>query len=140
MIPPVTQKNPDPHEQDFIMTIQKALGRPTGPAFLQASELFGVQPPGFKSQLKTYLNKDHLERRRLLDLFIEQAGSINLQVIPMKNASQTACGIQKLIQETEPEWGTQKSVIAWQHPLIDQLNLEKKLATDNVTLHITQTA
>ena len=159
MMPPANQKKTDAHEQDFIMTLQRALGKPIGTAAANSSgqayssgppdpsdpsgpqdpfELFGTPPPDLDNRLKAYTHKSQLDRKRLLDLFVEQAGPINLRVIPVENVAQASSGIQQLIQQTNPEWGTQKSVIAWQHPLIDQLNLGKRLAKDDVTLHTTQ--
>ncbi len=147
MMPPVNQEKTNAHEQDFIMTIQRALGKPIGalqnssgqPDPPGPSGLFGTPPPDLNNRLKAYNNKSQLDRKRLLDLFIEQAGLINLRVIPVENISQASSAIQKLVQQTKPEWGTQKSVIAWQHPLIDQLNLGERLANDDVTLYTTQT-
>ena len=34
-----------------------------------------------------------------------------------------ALGIEKLILEKKPEWGTKKSVVCWDHPLIKELKL-----------------
>lgn len=130
----------DCHEQEFIMTIQKALGKPIKSVKPEVSELFGTPPSDLKSRLNTYTHKHQSDQETLLDVFMKQAEPINLQVNPVKNVSQAGSAIHKLIQQAEPEWGNQKSVIAWQHTLIDQLGLEKTLADDDVTLFTTKTS
>ncbi|MDA3789669.1 MAG: lactate utilization protein [Desulfobacula sp.] len=136
MIGSKNQGNTDYHQHEFIVTIQKALGKSS-----QASqdELFGTRPQDHESRLKAYINKNLPDRQALLDLFIEQAGLLNMKVMPMENVSLAGLAIQKFIQQTEPEWGTEKSIIAWHHPLINQLNLAKNL-NDDVILFTTRSS
>ena len=129
----INKKINDTQQHEFIMTIQKALGKSSGPAL---PDLFGTAPDDLDNRLSTYINKRKPDRMDLLDLFIEQAKLLNLTVQPVKSVSQAGQAIQEFIQQTKPEWGTQKSVIAWHHPLIEQLNLEKNLDND-VTLFTT---
>ena len=131
----------DNNQHDFIKAIQQALGKssPSAPLFDQ-SELFGAQPKDLENQLNAYINKKKPDKDALLNLFIEQAELINMKVIPVENLSMASLGIQELVQNTEPEWGHEKSVIAWQHPLIDQLKLEETLSKNNVTVFTTQTS
>ncbi len=130
----------DNHQHDFIKTIQQALGRSSSSAKVDQSELFGSRPKDFKNQLDTYINKSTPDREALLDLLIEQAELIHMNVIPVENISQASHAIQELVQNTEPEWGSKKSVIAWQHPLIDQLNLKETLSGNNVDVFTTRTS
>jgi len=131
-----SQETTDIHQSEFIRTIQKALGKPSlsaGPV------LFGTAPKDIDTRLNDYINKTQPDRMALLDLFIEQAELLNLAVRPVENLARAGHAIQEFIQQTEPEWGTEKSVIAWHHPLIEQLNLEKNLA-DDVTLLTTKSS
>ncbi len=130
----------DNNQQDFIKTIQKALGKSSPPALVDPSELFGTRPDNFKDQLNTYTNKSKPDREVLLDLFIEQAELIHMKVIPVENLSFASLAIQELVQNTEPEWGNKKSIIAWQHPLIDQLKIEETLSGDDVAVFTTRTS
>ncbi len=143
MIPPLTTETPDPpdaNEQEFIMTLQRALGKPVGPVREAPTGLFDTRPADHENLLAAYLNKTQTHRNRLLDTFIAQAGLINMQVFPVKNTAEAGLGIQELIAQTQPEWGTQKSVTAWHHPLIDQLNLGERLADEDVTLYTTRSS
>ena len=128
----------DSNQYNFIKTIQQALGKSSSSARPDRSELFDTRPRDLENQLKTYINKSKQEQKALLDLFIEQAEIINMKVIPVENLSMAGLAIKELVQNTEPEWGNKKSVIAWQHPLIDQLNLEKILGQDGVEVFITR--
>ena len=140
MTPPVTPHVPDANEQAFIMTLQKALGKPVEPALTEPPGLFDTRPLDHEKRLAAYLDKNQAEKNRLLELFIAQAKLVNMAVIPVKNTAQAGLGIQELIARTTPEWGTQKSVTAWHHPLIDQLNLGERLAADDVTLYTTDSS
>jgi len=136
MTGPITQEINDAQQHEFIMTIQKALGKSSGPAL---PELFGTAPNDLDTRLNAYINKSQPDRMALLDLFIEQAQLLNLAVRPVENVSRAGLAIQEFIEQTQPEWGTQKSVIAWHHPLIEQLNLGKNLA-DDITLFTTRSS
>ncbi len=129
----------DANEQDFIATLQTALGKPIGSA-PEPIGLFDTRPSDHENRLAAYLNKSQADRNQLLEMFIDQAGLLNMTVIPVPDTTKAALGIQKLIHETQPEWGTQKSVTAWHHPLIDQLNLGQILSVDDVTLYTTHSS
>lgn len=75
------------------------------------------------------------ERQRLLDRFIEMAAPINLNVSVLKDEKSVTAAIVELVRNKDPEWGDQKSIVTWQHPLIERLNLSEALAEKNVTVH-----
>ena len=82
-------------------------------------------------------NRSTAERQQLLDRLIEMAQPINLQVSVHKNEASTSSAIADLIESKLPEWGDQKSVVAWKHPLIDVLNLADALAAQKVPVYLT---
>lgn len=128
----------DNNQHDFIKTIQQALGKSSPPALPAQSELFGTRPEDFNNRLNAYINKSKSDQKALLDLFIEQAELINMKVIPVESISLASLDILELVQNTKPEWGSKKSVIAWQHPLIDQLNLKETLEQEGVEVFTTR--
>ena len=87
--------------------------------------------------LKRIKNRSTAERQQLLDRLIEMAQPINLNVIVQDDEVSTSSAIADLIDSKQPEWGDQKSVVAWKHPLIDALNLEDALAAQKVPVYIT---
>ncbi len=140
MMPPDSLKKIHPDEQDFITTLQRALVRPNGSDLQEPSTLFGAPPLDLEDRLKVFSNRTQADRERLLDIFIKQAELVHMRVILVQNVDRAGLAIRQLIDQTQPEWGERKkSVMAWQHPLIDQLNLKNNLATDDISLFISQT-
>ncbi len=43
----------------------------------------------------------------------------------------------RLVRAKDPEWGDKKSVVAWQHPLIESLNLPAALSEQEVPVFFT---
>ena len=56
------------------------------------------------------------------------AKPINLNVRVLKDDQSATAAIADLVRNKAPEWGDQKSVVAWKHPLIDGLYLAEALA------------
>jgi L-lactate dehydrogenase complex protein LldG len=83
-------------------------------------------------------NRSAADRKKLLDTLIEAAGPINLGVIPCDDSGAVTTAITAMVREKDPEWGDQKKVVAWAHPLIERLNLAAALAEQNVPLCITE--
>ncbi|MCP4023881.1 MAG: hypothetical protein GY729_18700 [Desulfobacteraceae bacterium] len=123
------------HQNDFIRTIQQALGKSS---FCVPPELFGTRPKNVENRLNSYKNKSRSSQKALLDLFMEQARLANIKVTQVKDASLASLAIRELVQNTQPEWGHEKSIIAWDHPLINPLNLEQTLAPDGVKVFTTK--
>ncbi len=72
----------------------------------------------------------------LLEKLIQQAAPLNLPVIPVSGAAAAAAAVSRLVREKNPEWGDTKSVVAWQHPLIEELNLPDELAEHHIPVHM----
>ena len=77
------------------------------------------------------------ERKKLLTTLIEAAGPINLKVISCEDVNSVTAGIVDLVRDKDPEWGHKKSVVAWQHPLIENLNLPAALSQQDVDVFFT---
>jgi len=82
-------------------------------------------------------NRSHADRQQLLARLFEMAQPINLKVTVTKGSAEAAALISDLVKEKKPEWGDIKSVVVWQHPLLDSLNLGDALAAQNIRLHVT---
>jgi L-lactate dehydrogenase complex protein LldG len=121
--------------KEFIRTIQQALGKSSSPV---SSDLFEAPTADLDAQLNSYLNKTRSEQEALLDLFIEQAELVHVKVTTVETSLEAGSAIRELVHSTEPEWGDKKQVIAWQHPLVEQLDLEGSLKKDGIDLFITK--
>jgi L-lactate dehydrogenase complex protein LldG len=122
----------------FIDRIRSALGHSLDQR-RRANGLFtGRSNREIGSILERIKNRTHTERRQLLDRLIEMAEPINLNVIVVKDPSSVTAAITDLIGDKDPEWGHQKSVVTWKHPLIESLYLPDALADQNVPVYITE--
>ena len=54
----------------------------------------------------------------------------------LEDTAAAAISLAALVRETETEWGNAKSVVAWEHPLIDSLNLADALSADGVPVYV----
>ena len=126
------------NQKDFINTVKKALGKPQTESRVEADLFGGDISAESRTILERIKNRGAVERKKLLDTLIEAAGPINLKVVPCDDISTVTETIAALVREKDPEWGDQKSVVVWAHPLIERLNLKAALAEQNVPLLVTE--
>jgi len=124
-------------QEAFISKIRSVLGRSSndlpGETDLCTSRLSDET----KAILDRIKNRSQAERQQLLDRFIEMAAPINLNVIVLKDEDSVAAAIADLVRNKNPEWGDQKSIVAWKHPLIERLSLPDALAAEKVPVYVT---
>jgi L-lactate dehydrogenase complex protein LldG len=120
------------NQQEFISRIQMALGEPFAES-RQEGDLFSSEMSAeARAILERVKNRSAADREKLLETLIEAAGPVNLKVIPCDDIGAVTAGIAALVCDKEPEWGSTKSVAAWQHPLIESLNLPDALSGQKV--------
>jgi L-lactate dehydrogenase complex protein LldG len=122
----------------FIQTVRRALDLDPASAENRRTRLF---PSGLSDAAKTALqrirSRTEKDRHLLLERLMEQAVPLNLQVMPVEDLTGAARHIADLVRDRSPEWGEEKSVIRWAHPLVDALDLESALAEQHVPVHST---
>jgi L-lactate dehydrogenase complex protein LldG len=125
-------------QEAFIAKIRSALGKSPddlpGEPDLCTSQLTDET----RIILDRIKNRSQDERQQLLDRFIEMAAPINLNVSVLKDEESVTAAIVEIARNKDPEWGHQKSIVAWQHPLIERLNLSEALTDQNVTVHLSK--
>ncbi|MCG6910212.1 MAG: LUD domain-containing protein [Deltaproteobacteria bacterium] len=105
-----------PDQQRFIGRLQQALAdgagdrRPGRPG-----SIYRKQGP-----VKT---RSRPEQLALLDRLVAESAPINQRVAVHPEAASVARGISELVAEKDPEWGDEKHVVAWRHPLVEALSL-----------------
>ncbi|MDP3283867.1 MAG: LUD domain-containing protein, partial [Desulfobacterales bacterium] len=116
----------------FLDNIRKALcvdGKKARP------DLFCRQPDeGSMIILDRISGRPHSSRLQLLEKMIDAAKSVNLNVIPVKTLPEAAQEIIKLACEKKPEWGDEKSIVLWKHPLIEEMNIGGFLQERDITV------
>ncbi|MBW2438640.1 MAG: lactate utilization protein [Desulfobacterales bacterium] len=125
-------------QEEFINTVKKALGKPQDES-RGAVDLFSDDISAeSRAILEGIQNRNAADRQKLLDTLIEAAGPINLQVMPCDDVSAVTTAITELVRHKDPEWGDQKRVVAWDHPLVERLDLPAALSGQNVPLFVTE--
>ena len=120
------------HQQEFIRTVQAALGKRSSlpPDFFDVSPSNGMETDSHGRTIQ--------EKTVLLERFVQQASAVNMGVTQVTDPAGAALAIRELVDTTQPEWGTEKSVAIWDHLLLNQLELEQVLGDSVADLFITR--
>jgi len=125
------------NQNEFIEKVKAALGYALTDQH-PSSDPLGFEDSGVHAGiLEKIHSRSYDERKKLLNLLIERGKSLNLKVIPKKDARSVSQAIKELVREKNPEWGRQKRLAAWKHPLIHKLRLPEILADEEVPVHYT---
>ncbi len=124
-----------PDQAVFISRIRSALGHSSDRRRNAPSLFAGRSTAEIGNILDRIKNRSTAERQQLLNTLIEMAEPINLNVIVLKDPPSVTAAIADFIRNKDPEWGNQKRVVAWKHPLIESLNLPEALADQNVPIY-----
>ncbi len=120
----------------FIDSVETALGRNHPRQDCFENTFPEPAAAAVKRQLETILARSAPRRQALLDLLAERGQSLNLKVIAVADPAAAGDYIADLVRTREPEWGGEKQVAAWQHPLIAEMGLEDILAPDGIPVLI----
>ena len=110
-------------DQDrFLAAVREALGvespRQAPPG------LFETEPSGKSRRLLEQIRqRDEDGIRQLLVRLKEAAEPLNIELYSAADLPAAATIISRMTAEKSPEWGNQKQVAAWRHPLVDRLDL-----------------
>ncbi len=121
----------------FLSKIRSALGKSSDDQTADKDLCTSRFTDETRDILDRIKNRTDAERQQLLDRFIEMAAPINLNVTVLKDEQSLTEAIVDLVHKKDPEWGDAKSIVAWQHSLIERLNLTDALAAENIPVHVT---
>ncbi|WP_022663660.1 LutC/YkgG family protein [Desulfospira joergensenii] len=128
----------DSNQEEFIQNIRNALGISRENAEKRKSAVFSNRtpvPPDQARLLEAVQSRSQEEQKDLLNRLIQEGKPLNLNVIPVKDEAEASAAIVRLVADTRPEWGDQKSLVQWDHPLINSLDLSKALEDQGVPVH-----
>ncbi len=107
----------------FIGNIKKALNR-TNADQRRLEDLIQTSPDDNDTRLmKTIHGRDRDMRLALLDRMMIVAKTINMSVVPVNTKADITAALAKIATDRDAEWGDEKSIVAWNHPLVDTLGL-----------------
>ncbi|MFQ5484523.1 MAG: lactate utilization protein C [Desulfobacterales bacterium] len=122
-------------EDQFIENLRHSLRYPLNEC-QRSADLFeqnrSNETINLRKRIETRSAKD---QTALIKRLIEEAKTINLKVIVLKSTRSVSREICELVQEKTPEWGAEKSLVVWAHPLIEKLNLAKRLNRLNIPVY-----
>ena len=120
------------NQEEFINRIKLALGKPFSES-RQKVDLFSREMSAeTRAILERIKNRTAEDRKKLLETLIEAAGPIHLTVRTCDDINAATGAIAEVVRNKDPEWGDKKRVVAWQHPLIESLNLPDALSEQGV--------
>lgn len=114
----------------FLNRIRKALGKSRPP-------LEKVDSATAARVLAAVAGRGSARRRELHEVLQASARELNIILHFCKTADEAGRTVVQIVETGEPEWGPDRPVVAWDHPLIEQLGLEKRLTAIGAGYHIT---
>jgi L-lactate dehydrogenase complex protein LldG len=126
------------NQERFLETIRQALGHGRDGTEIRREKLLSRPMPDTAVRiLEMIRGRTQKDLHDLLQTLKEQAVRLNMKVLSVPDVRAAGVAIAEIVASTRPEWGDRKSVIRWSHPLLDQLNLESLLETQNVPITTT---
>lgn len=124
-------------ERLFFETLRRALGHPPQPA-RPTEDLFPQEPSAQDLRLLAAVSgRSAREREELVERLFAAAAPLHLQVEAVADLASAREAVLRLAAEKTPEWGGEKQLVAWSHPLLEGLGLAEPLARQGIPLWIT---
>jgi len=116
----------------FMENVRRALGFPPGRREVPEG-LFRDRPDReVLRAIHDAKTRSRDSRLELLELLRERAGPLKISVTAVEDAGAAALAVARLVRETCPEWGVEKRVAVWRHPLPARLDLPRILGDSDV--------
>ncbi len=126
----------DENQNMVIHKVRQALGKPADGGTPPA--LFHLPPDDLDVRLAAYRDRSANELEDLIDELSIRAEAVNMPVSVVPDLAAAGDAIRQLVLDKSPEWGSEKRLVAWDHPLLNDLHLDKRLAGDRVPVTVTR--
>ena len=123
----------------FINRIKSSLGHLDDAQGREQALFNNLDPLRFDGLFKTVRDRSNEDLGILYKRLVAAAEPLNLKVIKQPNVKSASESIVDLVRDSLPEWGDAKSLVTWDHPLINAMELERLLADQNVPVFSPQT-
>ena len=125
------------NQEEFINRIKMALGKPFAESRPKTDFFSREMSAETRAILARIKNRSAGDRKKLIETLTEAAGPIHLTVRTCVDINAVTAAIAGVVRDKDPEWGDKKRVVAWQHPLIESLNLPDALSEQRVPVFFT---
>ena len=123
--------NIDSIQKTFLNRVSAAIGRSTPDAAFE--DLFpGMDSAQCAERLAAIRQRPRKALEGLLEALRAAAGPLNLGLSVVPDAAAAAEAVVDLILDAAPEWGDEKSVVGWDHPLVASLDLQSRLTKHGI--------
>lgn len=122
-------------QAEFIQTIKNALNRSADDARSLPDIIQNDPQPDEIQLLGEIRNRDAKMQRALLETMTAAGKPLNMVVSAKKDTAAIAAAIVKIAADRNSEWGDKKTVVAWDHPLVENLALPASLDALNVPVY-----
>ena len=120
---------------EFIENVKRALNR-KGPGERFLEDIIQNEPDADDSKLLDKIaGRDTTSHLALLEKLIEAGKLVNVDVIAEKDAASAAVSISKIAADKSAEWGDEKVVVAWDHPIVTSLALSTRLGPLDIPIY-----
>ena len=111
----------------FIATIRKALNRGDSDE-RSLEDIIQNEPEAVDRRLlEKIAARDNPAHTALIERLTEAGKAVNVTVVLEKDADWAAASIARIAAAKSAEWGNEKVVVAWDHPLLRRLSLASRL-------------
>jgi len=130
----------DIQQARFMGRIQQALQR-TDSGAPPFAELIQTVPNDDDLDLINQINiRDRKQHMTLLDSMIAAGQPLNMHIEALASDADIASSIRKIAVQRDPEWGDQKAIVAWDHPLLKRLDLTAVMEPQGIPVYFPETA
>ena len=128
----------DMDQTRFMGNIKKALNR-TDTRAPQWEDLIQTAPDDDDlAMMKTIHRREREKSLTLLDRMIDMGHTINTAVVAVKSETDIIAYISNIIDDRNAEWGEEKSIVAWNHPLVNSLGLANAMEPLGIPVYTLQ--
>ncbi len=125
----------DNHQDNVIGRISSALGHSAPSTGERVNPFVSSDEKEKRLLLEHIASRTEQEREVLLKQLITEGEPLKLVVIPVPDNARAGEKITEIVKEKSPEWGSEKNVCAWKHPLVEALELPERLKQENIPVY-----
>ena len=122
-------------QAEFIGNIKKALNRKDSFKLTLEDIIQSVPDSADLGLLEKIKGRGKKMRLALLNRLIATGRLLNMVVTTEKDATSVAASILRIAVEKNSEWGSKKTVVAWDHPLVRSLDLSHHLQAHDIPVY-----
>jgi len=122
-------------QAEFIQTIKRALNRPADDTRSLRDIIENEPQPEDIRLLREIRDRNTKMRHTLLEKITAAGIPLNMVVSVKPNVAEIAASIAEIAADRNAEWGDKKTLVAWDHPLIESLALPASLDALDVPVY-----